>query len=236
MTSYFAASKYIPEVNLALFERDFFDGAQFLLQDSDGTPWDLSDVVICASIYQGAGGASTLLTNFNVEPLEPLSAGRVRIWLTSEQTAQVSAAYDGEGQSVRAAFFPTAYSSQADSANFYANSNLRWDLRIEKPVFVSDLISASGGTFISQTSHGLGATERTIFKDTSEASINYDGTSSRIYSGLTNLSYLPPYSFSIATLSGITNSAIGGSVYRLKQDTVVVGKIVANSTVSNCFP
>ena len=237
MTSYVVASKYIPEVNLALFERDFFDGAQFLLQKDDGTPWDLTDVVVCASIYQTIAGATSLLTNFNVEPLEPLNAGRARIWLTSAQTAQVYAAYQGSPQTIGAtAFFPTAYASQAGSDDFYQNSNLRWDLRIETPEAVGDLVSVSAGAFVSQTSHGLGATERVIFRDTNQASINYNGQSNRIYTGLTNISYQSPYSFTIPSLSAITDPAIGGSVYRLKQDTVVVGRIVANSTVSNCFP
>jgi hypothetical protein len=237
MTSYVVASKYIPEINLALFDRDFFDGAQFLLQDSDGVPWNLNDVVICASIYQNVAGVSSLLTNFNVEPLEPLNAGRVRIWLTSAQTAQVYDAYDGAQQTTSTvAFFPTAYASQADSASFYESSNLRWDLRIETPQGLADLVSASGGTFITQTAHGLGATDRTFFKDTAQSSINYNGTSARIYTNLTSITYQPPYSFTVSSLSGITDPAIGGSVYRLKQDTVVVGKVIANSTVSNCFP
>jgi hypothetical protein len=237
MTSYVVAAKRIPEINIALFERDFFDGAQFLLQDSDGVPWNLSDVVVCASIYQTIAGVSSLLVNFNVEPLEPLRAGRVRIWLTSDQTAQVYSGYNGAEQTTGAtAFFPTAYSSQADSASFYQNSNLRWDLRIETPEEIADLVSVTAGAFTTQTAHGLGATERVIFKDTGEASINYNGTSSRIYSDLADISYQPPYSFTIPTLSGVTNAAIGGTVYRLKQDTVVVGKIIVNSTVSNCFP
>jgi hypothetical protein len=237
MASYVVASKYIPEINLALFERDFFDGAQFLLQDSDGVPWNLNDVVVCASVYQNVAGISTLVTSFNVEPLEPLTAGRVRIWLTSAQTAQIYDAYDGGQQTTGAtAFFPTAYASQADSASFYQNSNLRWDLRIETPEEVGDLVSASAGAFTTQTPHGLGASERVFFKNTAQASINYNGTSARIYTSLTNISYQPPYSFTIPSLSGVTDPAIGGSVYRLKQDTVVVGKVIANSTVSNCFP
>jgi len=237
MTSYVVSSKYIPEINLALFRRDFFDGAQFLLQDSDGLPWNLNDVVVCASIYQDVSGTSSLLTNFNVEPLEPLNTGRVRIWLTSAQTAQVYSAYNGGQQNTgTAAFFPTAYASQVDSSSLYENSNLRWDLRIETPEELADLVSASGGTFITQTAHGLGATDRTIFKSTAQSSINYNNTSARIYTNLTNISYQPPYLFTIPSLSGITDPALGGSVYRLKQDTVVVGKVIANSTVSNCFP
>jgi len=75
-----------------------------------------------------------------------------------------------------------------------------------------------------------------VFGDTAASGINYDGTSARIYSGLTNIAYIAPYSFTIASLSGITNAAIGGSVYRLKQDTVVAGAVVVGTTLSNCFP
>jgi hypothetical protein len=69
-----------------------------------------------------------------------------------------------------------------------------------------------------------------------KASINYNGTTARIYSNLTGITYAPPYSFTIASLSGITDAAIGGSVYRLRQDTVVAGAVVVGTTLSNCFP
>jgi hypothetical protein len=75
-----------------------------------------------------------------------------------------------------------------------------------------------------------------IFRDTSDSSINYNNTSARIYSGLTDISYLAPYSFTIAALSGVTDAAIGGSVYRLRQDTVVAGDVEVGATIANCFP
>ena len=235
--SYVVASKNIPKIDLALFERDFFDGAQFLLQDSTGTPWNLNNVTICASIYKKVGTTSTLVTSFNTEKLEPLTNGQVRIWLSSAQTATVEAAYTSIAQTAgTTAFFPTAYSSQADSSSFYENSNLSWDLRIETKEKVSDLVSIAGGVFVTQTDHGLGSTERVVFGDTTSTTINYDGTSATIYSSLSNISYLAPYGFRVPALSGITNAAPGGSVYRLKQDTVVVGNVIVNSTVSNCFP
>jgi hypothetical protein len=231
--SYVVASKNIPKIDLALFERDFFDGAQFLLQDSTGSPWNLSNVTICASIYKKVGTTYTLVTAFNTEKLEPLGNGQVRIWLSSSQTAALEAAYqEGVNGTGTNAFFPTAYASQVT----YENSNLYWDLRIETQEKVSDLISVAAGVFITQTDHGLGSTERVIFSGTTNSSINYDGTSAKIYSSLSNISYLAPYGFTVPALSGITGSTIGGSVYRLKQDTVVVGNVIVNSTVSNCFP
>lgn len=237
MTAYVVASKAIPQVNLSLFERDFFDGAQFLLQDEDGSPWNLNDVTVCASVYQATTSGTTLLTNFNVEPLEPLTKGQVRIWLTSDQTEQIYNAYDGGEQRAGAlAFFPTAYASQAESSSIYENSNLRWDLRIETPYLAADLVSVNAGAFVTQTGHGLGATDRIIFRNTLATTINKDGTSATIFTNLTNISYSPPYSFTVPSLSGVTNAALGGSVYRLRQDTVVIGNVIANSTVSNCFP
>lgn len=234
--SYVVASKNIPKIDLALFERDFFDGAQFLLQDSTGTPWNLNNVTICASIYKKVGTAYTLVTSFNTEKLEPLTKGQVRIWLSSTQTAALEAAYAAGQQSAGAsAFFPTAYASQADNSSTYENSNLYWDLRIETQEKLADLVSIAAGIFITQTDHGLGSTERVVFSGTTTSSINYDGTSAKIYSNLSNISYLAPYGFTVPTLSGITNAAVGGSVYRLKQDTVVVGNVIVNSTVSNCF-
>jgi hypothetical protein len=235
--SYVVASKNIPRIDLALFERDFFDGAQFLLQDSTGAPWDLNNVTVCASVYKKVGTTYTLVTAFNTEKLEPLRNGQVRIWLSSSQTAALEAAYEA-GQQVAgtSAFFPTAYASQADNSSTYENSNLYWDLRIETQEELSDLVSVLNGAFVTQTDHGLGSSERIIFNGTASTSINYDGTGARIYSSLTNISYLPPYAFTIPALSGVTDAAIGGSVYRLKQDTVVVGNVIVNSTVSNCFP
>jgi hypothetical protein len=234
--SYVVATKNIPKVDLALFERDFFDGAQFLLQDSTGAPWNLNDVTVCASIYKKVGTTYALVTSFNTEKLEPFSKGQVRIWLSSAQTATAEAAYDAGQQGAGAsAFFPTAYASQADSPATYDNSNLYWDLRIETQERVSDLVSITTGTFITQINHGLAATERIVFSGATTTSINYDGTSARIYSSLSNISYTAPYSFRVPALSGVTNAAPGGSVYRLKQDTVVVGNVIVNSTVSNCF-
>jgi hypothetical protein len=113
---------------------------------------------------------------------------------------------------------------------------LTWDIRIEKQEYVADLVSVSGGTFISQTNHGLGATERAVFSGTTSSGINYNGTSARIYSNLTGITYASPYAFTIASLSGVTNAAIGGSVYRLRQDTVAAGSIFVGTTFSNCFP
>ena len=109
-------------------------------------------------------------------------------------------------------------------------------MRVERKEQIADLVSVSGGTFISQTNHGLGATERVIFEGTTQSSINYNGTGARIYSNLTNITYAPPYSFTIASLSGISDAAPGGSVYRLKQDTVVAGNVFVGTTFSNCFP
>jgi hypothetical protein len=235
--SYVVASKNIPKIDLALFERDFFDGAQFLLQDSTGTPWNLNDVTVCASIYKKVGTTYTLVTAFNTEKLEPLRNGQVRIWLSSAQTAAAEAAYEaGQQTAGTSAFFPTAYASQADNSSTYENSNLYWDLRIETQEALADLVSITNGAFITQIDHGLGSSERIVFSGTTSPSINYNGTSARIYSSLSNISYIPPYGFTVPALSGITNAAAGGSVYRLKQDTVVVGNVIVNSTVSNCFP
>ena len=235
--SYVVASKNIPKIDLALFGRDFFDGAQFLLQDSAGSPWDLNSVTVCASVYKKIGTTYSGVTSFNTEKLEPLTNGQVRIWLSSSQTAALEAAYtSGQQTAGTSAFFPTAYASQADNASTYENSNLYWDLRIETQEKISDLISVAAGVFVTQTDHGLGSTERVIFSETTNSSINYDGTSAKIYSSLSNISYLAPYGFTVPALSGITSSTIGGSVYRLKQDTVVVGNVIVNSTVSNCFP
>ena len=235
--SYVVASKNIPKVDLALFERDFFDGAQFLLQDSTGAPWNLNNVTVCASIYKKTGTTYELVTSFNTEKLEPLTKGQVRIWLSSSQTAAIEAAYDAGQQSAGAtAFFPTAYASQADNSTTYENSNLYWDLRIETQEPLTDLVSVAAGVFITQTDHGLGSSERVIFSGTTTTAINYNGTGARIYSSLSNISYLAPYTFTVPALSGVTNAAIGGSVSRLKQDTVVVGNVIVNSTVSNCFP
>jgi hypothetical protein len=147
--------------------------------------------------------------------------------LSSSQTATL---WDAAQYSVPSGvFYPTAYASQIRP--FFS-----WDLRIERKEEIADLVSISAGTFISQTNHGLGATERVVFEGTAQSSINYNGTSARIYSNLTNITYAPPYSFTIASLSGITDAAPGGSVYRLKQDTVVAGSVFVGTTFSNCFP
>ena len=235
--STFLATSLAPQIDLRLLRRDYFDGVSFLLQDSDGVPFNLTDVQVCASIWKRtASGTAEAVTSFNIEEEEPLNNGQVRLWLSSAQTALIwDAATDNSFESLSQAFFPSAYTAE-NNDGFLPASNLAWDMRIERKEVVADLVSISTGTFISQTNHGLGATERVVFGNTASSTINYDGTSARIYSNLTNITYAPPYSFTIAALSGITNAAPGGSVYRLKQDTVVVGSVFVGTTFSNCFP
>jgi hypothetical protein len=226
--SAFVSTNNVTEVNLHLLRRDYFDGFSLLLQDSDGEPFDLNEVQVCASVWKStASGTVEQVLSINVEEQEPLRAGRVRLWLSSAQSAALwdAAQYTTAGD----VFFPSAYTSQV-------RPFLSWDVRIEKEEEVADLVSVSAGAFISQTNHTLAASERVIFRDTAQSSINYNGTSARIYSGLTSITYQPPYSFTVPALSAITDAAIGGSVYRLKQDTVVAGSVVVGTTLSNCFP
>lgn len=231
--STFLATTIAPRVDLHLLRRDYFDGFSLLLQDEDGQPYNLNDVQVCASVWNAtASGTYSQILNINVEEQEPLSAGRVRLWLSSAQTATLwDAATTGRGGGQ--SFFPSVYANQVSTDTI---SNLVWDVRIERQEELTDLVSVASGVFISQTNHTLASSERVVFSGTTTASINYNGTSARVYSGLTNITYAPPYSFAIPTLSGITNAAIGGSVYRLKQDTVVTGAVVVSTTLSNCFP
>lgn len=231
--STFLATNIVPQINLQLLRRDYFDGFSLLLQQADGTPYDLNNVQVCASAWQRNNDSSySLLINFNVEEQEPLDAGRIRLWLSSAQTALLWDAY-GQQISTGGAFFPSAYST---SLSAFTSSSLFWDARIETQEQLANLVSVSGGTFISQTNHTLGSTERVIFKNTAQSSINYNNTSARIYSSLSGITYIAPYSFTIASLSGITDAAVGGTVSRLKQDTVAGGNIVVGTTLSNCFP
>lgn len=231
--STFLSTSIAPRIDLTLLRRDFFDGFSLLLQDEDGVPFDLSNVQVCASVWKRNSASSySQVSTINVEKQQPLDAGRVRFWLSSSQTSAIWDAADG-GESISASFFPTVYSSEASVAE---GSSLFWDVRIEKEEELADLVSVLSGTFVSQTNHGLGATERVIFRNTVQPTINYNGTSNRIYSSLSGITYSAPYSFTIPTLSGITDAAIGGSVYRLRQDTVVTGAVVISTTLSNCFP
>jgi hypothetical protein len=219
-------------INLHLLRRDFFDGISLLLQDEDGTPVNLNDVVVCSSVWKKTSDTSyTKIVDINVEEQEPLSAGRIRLWLTSSQTGTIWDNYD-QTFSTGGTFFPNTYVQEQGSLPL----SMFWDVRIEREQELSDLISVASGVFISQINHGLASTERVVFSDTTESSINYDGTSSTIYSGLTDISYQSPYTFTIPSLSGVTDAAIGGSVYRLKQDTVVAGGVIVGNTLSNCFP
>ena len=230
--SNFLATSIVPRVDLVLLRRDYFEGLSLLLQDASGVPFDLNGVQVCASVWKStSSGTFEQVLSINAEEQEPLTAGRVRLWLSSAQTASLWDAY--QSASVSSSFFPSIYTQSVSQESL---SNLFWDVRIETQDELADLVSVASGVFVSQTNHTLGSTERVIFKSTAQSSINYDSTGSTIYSGLTNISYQPPYSFTIASLSGITDAAIGGSVYRLKQDTVVAGNVVISNTLSNCFP
>jgi hypothetical protein len=231
--STFLSTSILSQVDLYILRRDFFDGFSLLLQDSDGLPFDLNEVQICASVWkQNTDNSYSQIATINVEEQEPLNAGRVRLWLTSAQTASIWDSY-GDSSSSGGVFFPSAYSSEITSS---LSSPLVWDVRIEREEYLADLVSVSAGAFVSQTNHTLASSERVIFNDTTQSAINFNGTSARVYSGLTNISYQAPYSFTVPTLSGITDAAIGGSVYRLKQDTVVAGNVFVGQTLSNCFP
>jgi len=219
-------------INLHLLRRDFFDGISLLLQDEDGTPVNLNDVVVCSSVWKKTSDTSyTKIVHINIEEQEPLSAGRIRLWLTSSQTGTIWDNYD-QPFSTGGIFFPNTYAQEQGSLPL----SMFWDVRIEQEQELSDLISVASGVFISQINHGLASTERVVFSGTTESSINYDGTSSTVYSGLTDISYQAPYTFTVPTLTGVTDAAIGGSVYRLKQDTVVAGGVIVGNTLSNCFP
>lgn len=229
--STFLSTSIAPRVDLHLLRRDFFDGFGLLLQDENGLPFDLSDVTVCSSVWQvTTSGTLQKLLDVNVEKQDPLRSGRIRVWLTSAQTAALWDAYSSGTTTPSSVFFPSVYADQLK------DNNLRWDVRIERNEYVADLTTVSGGTFITQTNHGLASSERVTFSGTTSTGINFNGTAGTIYSGLTNISYTPPYAFRVPSLSGVTSSAIGGSVYRLRQDTVVAGSVVVDTTLSNCFP
>lgn len=222
-----------PRLDLHILRRDYFDGFSLLLQDTDGLPIDLTNVTVCASVWKQASDNSfSQVLNINAERQEPLNQGRVRLWLSSAQTALLWDNYGIINDST-SVFFPNAYTTSDASVS---SSPLFWDVRVETEEELADLVSVSSGVFVSQTNHTLGSSERAIFRDTAQASINYNGTGARIYSGMTNISYQAPYSFTVPSLSGTTNAALGGSVYRLRQDTVVAGNVFVGSTLSNCFP
>jgi hypothetical protein len=217
-----------PKLDLHVLRRDYFDGFSLLLQDADGLPIDLTDVTVCASIWRSTiSGTIEQVMSLNVEKQEPLKQGRTRFWLSSSQTATL---WDSLQYSVPSGvFYPTAYASQIRPFLF-------WDVRIETEEELADLVSVSAGAFITQTNNTLASSDRAIFRGTAQAAINYNGTSARIYSNLTGITYQPPYSFTVPSLSAITDAALGGSVYRLRQDTVVAGNVFVGSTLSNCFP
>lgn len=226
--STFLATSIAPRLNLTLLRRDFFDGFSLLLQDEDGEPFDLSEVQVCAAVWKtDAEGVTSQVLSFNIEEQEPLQSGRVRFWLTSSQTNLLWEQLQTIGPA--GIFFPSAYTE-------VVRPTLFWEARIEKEEELADLVEVNSGVFTTQTNHTLASTERVIFRDTNQSSINYDGTSARVYTGLTNISYLAPYTFTIPSLSSVSDAAIGGSVYRLKQDTVCTGSVEIGSTIANCFP
>lgn len=231
--SSFLYTSLSPVIDLYILRRDYFDGFNVLLQNEDGTAIDLSDAEVKASIWKrSTAGTVELITAFNVQEQEPLRSGQARLWLSSAQTAAVwDAALEIGASNISQVFFPSAYAS-ANNEDTLASSSIIWDVRIRKKEEVAALVSVGAGSFTTQTSHGLGATEEIVFIGTSQSSINYNGTSP-IYTNLTNVTYIPPYSFTVPSLSGTTDAAIGGSVYRLKQDTVAAGTVFVGSTFTN---
>ena len=233
--STFLYTSISPVLDIYILRRDFFDGFTLLLQDEDGLPLDFSETQVRASIWKRtASGTTEQITAFNVQEQEPLRNGQARLWLTAAQTAAVwDAALEIGSSAISQAFFPNAYLVENKESTIEL-SPIIWDVRIKKQEEASALVSVTNGSFITQTSHGLGATDGLAFIGTANSSINYTGTGP-IFSDLTNISYTPPYSFTVPSLSGITDAAIGGSVYRLKQDTVAAGTVFVGSTFTNFF-
>ena len=230
----FLPLRNIPEIDITLFQRDYFDGIGFVLQDDNGLPIDLTTATICASIYQTtASGTSSFITAFNVQKEEPFTNGAINLWLSSAQTQIVWAAYEGYATADYHRFVPSAYDNE-DS--ILEQTNLKWDLRIEAPEIVTGLLSVSSGVFTANSAMRIGSTDRLLFSGTTATTINYNLESGApLYSGATGVNQQSPYRFSLPLLSGITNNSLGGSLYKLKQDTVIVGKVVVAQTVSNCF-
>ena len=224
----------IPEIDITLFQRDYFDGIGLILQDNDGLPVDLTNVTICASIYQTTvSGTSAIVTSFNVQKEEPFTNGALNLWLSSAQTQAVWAAYEGYATADYHLFVPSAYANEDSTLD---QTNLTWDLRLEKPEKVTDLLSVASGVFSAQSAMRIGSTDRIVFSGTTSSGINHNfSTGSPIYSGATSVRQSTPYTFSLPSLSAITNTSLGGSLFKLKQDTVIVGKVVVAQTVSNCF-
>ena len=224
----------IPEIDITLFQRDYFDGIGLILQDNDGLPVDLTNVTICASIYQTTvSGTSAIVTSFNVQKEEPFTNGALNLWLSSAQTQAVWAAYEGYATADYHLFVPSAYANEDSTLD---QTNLTWDLRLEQPEKVTDLLSVASGVFSCQSTARIGSTDRLAFSGTTVSGLNYNfSTSAPLYSGATAVSQTSPYRLTIPSLSGTTNSSLGGSLYKLKQDTVIVGKVVVAQTVSNCF-
>lgn len=233
--STFLYTSISPVIDIYILRRDFFDGFTLLLQDEDGLPLDFSETQVRASIWKRtASGTTEQITEFNVQEQEPLRNGQARLWLTAAQTASVwDAALEIGASSISQAFFPNAYLAENKESTI-ESSPIIWDVRIKKQEEAAALVSVANGSFITQTSHGLGATDGLAFIGTANLSINYTGTGP-IFSDLTNISYTAPYSFTVPSLSGITDAAIGGSVYRLKQDTVAAGTVFVGSTFTNFF-
>jgi len=224
----------IPEIDITLFQRDYFDGIGFVLQDDNGLPIDLTSATICASIYQTtASGTSAIVTSFNVQKEEPFTNGALNLWLSSAQTQAVWTAYEGYTTADYHLFVPSAYANEQSTME---QTNLTWDLRVELPEKVADLLAVVSGVFTAQSAPRIGSTDRLAFSGTTSSGLNCNfSTASPLYSGATSISQTSPYRFTIASLSGTTNSALGGALYKLKQDTVIVGKVVVAQTVSNCF-
>ena len=65
--SILVATNLVPQVDISLLRRDYFDGVSFLLQDEDGVPYDLTDVQICASIFRNTtSGTVEQVTSLNI--------------------------------------------------------------------------------------------------------------------------------------------------------------------------
>ena len=110
--SNFLATSIVPQVDLVLLRRDYFEGLSLLLQDASGVPFDLNGVQVCASVWKStSSGTFEQVLSINAEEQEPLTAGRVRLWLSSAQTASLWDAY--QSASVSSSFFPSVYTQSA---------------------------------------------------------------------------------------------------------------------------
>jgi hypothetical protein len=173
---------------------DTFEGFYVLLLDKDLVAIrNLDNAIICAEIRSRAG---VLITEFNIERVydvvDQQFTGQLRLWLTASQTELLTDTISGD----EVLDTPSTLFTSVKYQPAY-----RFDLRVRREVLSGNLVAFVAGVVTLDRPHNLAPTSKVVFRNLVGAGLS--SVNNNTYTALTNIQYVPPYRFTLASLSAV---------------------------------